>query len=250
MNDGPRPKAVVSWSSGKDSAYALWEILRAGNLEVVGLLTTVTRAFGRVSMHGVRGELVEAQARAAGLPLFQVEIPSPCPNEVYERAMGAAVAELVTQEVREIVFGDLFLHDIREYRERRLAPAGIRPVFPLWGRDTGRLAREMIRSGIEAVVVCVDPRKLPKAFAGRAFDTTFLRDLPAEVDPCGENGEFHTFVRAGPMFSRPVECARGPTVERDGFIFTDLLPRGEGRPNGDRAVGVEDRSAGGPVQPP
>ena len=216
------PRAVVSWSSGKDSAYALWEVARTGQLEVVGLLTTLTGAFGRVSMHGVREALVEQQAEAAGLPLRKVEIPSPCPNEVYERAMGEALAELAREEIRWIVFGDLFLEEIRAYRESRLAATGIRPIFPLWGRDTRQLAREMIRTGFGASVVCVDPRTLPREFSGRAFDERFLNDLPPTVDPCGENGEFHTFVWAGPMFSHSISCRVGATVERDGFVFTDL----------------------------
>ena len=218
------PRAVVSWSSGKDSAYALWEVRRTGALEVVGLLTTITRAFDRVSMHGVREILVERQARAAGLPLRKVEIPSPCPNEVYERAMSDALQDLVDDGVRAIVFGDLFLAEIRAYRESRLASTPIRPVFPLWGRETRSLAHEMIRAGIGASIVCVDPRKLPKEFSGRRFDATLLEELPTSVDPCGENGEFHTFAWGGPMFSRPISCEAGATVERDGFVYTDLLP--------------------------
>ena len=218
------PRAVVSWSSGKDSAYALWEVVRTGELEVVGLLTTLTRAFGRVSMHGVREVLLEQQAEAIGLPLRKVEIPSPCPNEVYEQAMGGAIAALVDAGVTRIVFGDLFLEDIRAYRESHLAATGIRPVFPLWGRDTTQLAHEMIRSGLRARVVCVDPRRTPREFSGRPYDEGFLSDLPPSVDPCGENGEFHTFVSGGPMFSHPIPCRVGSTVDRDGFVFTDVLP--------------------------
>lgn len=217
-------RAVVSWSAGKDSAYALWEVVRAGELEVVGLLTTVTQSFGRVSMHGVREALVEQQAEAIGVPLWKVPIPSPCPNEVYERAMGETLARLAREGVREIVFGDLFLQDIREYRESRLASTGIRPVFPLWKRDTRQLAHEMVRAGLKASVVCLDPRKLSREFAGRPFDERFLRDLPSSVDPCGENGEFHTFVWAGPMFARSIAVEVGATVEREGFVFTDMLP--------------------------
>ena len=214
----------MSWSSGKDSAYALWEVMRAGEWEVVGLLTTITRAFGRVSMHGVGEALVEQQAEALRVPLRKVEIPSPCPNAVYERAMGQALAELAREDVRAIVFGDLFLEDIRAYRQSRLAPTGIRPVFPLWGRDTRQLAHEMIGSGLRASVVCVDPRTVPRSLSGRTFDQEFLNDLPPSVDPCGENGEFHTFAWAGPMFSHPIPCRTGATVDRDGFVFTDLLP--------------------------
>ena len=216
------PKAIVSWSSGKDSAFALSEARREGILDVVGLLTTVTRDYHRVSMHGVRESLLEAQAEAAGLPLHKVEIPSPCPNSVYEAAMGAAVARLRAEGVTRLVFGDLFLPDIRAYREARLAGTGLAPVFPLWARPTSVLAREMIASGLEAHVVCLDPTKLPRSWAGRRFDLAFLRDLPPGVDPCGENGEFHTFASAGPMFSRPIPVEEGETVERDGFVFTDL----------------------------
>lgn len=219
------PRAVLSWSSGKDSAYAFWEVLRARELEVVGLLTTVTRSFRRVSMHGVREELLDRQAEATGLPLRKVEIPFPCPNEVYERAMGEAIAELVREGVRCVVFGDLFLEDVRAYRESRLTSSGLRPVFPLWGRETTRLAHEMIRTGLRASVVCLDPRKLSREFARRDFDGPFLHDLPASVDPCGENGEFHTFAWDGPMFSHPVRCEKGATVDREGYVFTDLLPR-------------------------
>lgn len=221
---GSRPKAVVSWSSGKDSAFALGEILRTKELDVVGLLTTVTKTYARVSMHGVRERLLELQADACGLPLQKVEIPSPCPNEVYEQAMAKAIASMRTEGVTHLVFGDLFLQDIRDYRESRLAPTGMKPVFPLWGRDTTNLARDMIQSGLEARVVCLDPRKLSKDFAGRPFDLRFLRDLPPSVDPCGENGEFHTFVSAGSMFSHPIPVVVGSTVEREGFVFTDLLP--------------------------
>jgi uncharacterized protein (TIGR00290 family) len=216
------PKAVVSWSSGKDCAFALSQLLRSGELEVVGLLTTLTKEFGRISMHGVREALLYRQAAAAGLPLTKVEIPSPCPNEVYEREMRRAVDRLHDEGVTRLVFGDLFLPDVRAYRESRLAGTGIDPVFPLWGRDTGALAREMIASGLEARVVCLDPRKVPKSLAGRAFDTAFLSELPSDVDPCGENGEFHTFVTAGPMFDRPIPVVPGAVVERDGFVFADL----------------------------
>ncbi|HZY70158.1 MAG TPA: ATP-binding protein [Thermoplasmata archaeon] len=220
-----QPKAVVSWSSGKDAAYALWTARRDGAVEIVGLLTTVTREFARVSMHGVREELLDRQAAALGLPVKKVGIPSPCPNEVYERAMAAAVAEFEREGVQKVLFGDLFLEDVRTYRESRLAQTGVRSLFPLWGRDTAQLAREMIASGLEAYVCCLDPRRLPRSFGGRTFDTSFLRDLPESVDPCGENGEFHTFVAGGPMFSRPVPVGIGKTVERDGFVFTDLVPR-------------------------
>jgi uncharacterized protein (TIGR00290 family) len=219
-----RPRTVISWSSGKDAAFALHEVRRAGNHEVVGLLTTVTRAFNRVSMHGVREELLEEQARAAGLPLVKVEIPSPCPNEVYERAMGEAVAHLRQDGVEVIVFGDLFLEDVRNYRESRMKDTGIRPEFPLWGRPTDTLARTMIASGLSATLVCLDPKKLPARFAGRSFDLALLDELPPNVDPCGEGGEFHTFATGGPMFDHEIRITPGVVVERDGFVFADLLP--------------------------
>jgi uncharacterized protein (TIGR00290 family) len=220
---GPgRPKAIVSWSSGKDSAYALNEVRHAGELDVVGLLTTVTRTFGRVSMHGVRETVLEAQARSAGLPLYKVEIPSPCPNEVYERAMAGMLAQFRGLGVSRVVFGDLFLEDIRAYREEKLRGTGITPVFPLWGRPTDRLAQEMIGSGMKARIVALNPRLLPARFAGRSFDRTLLEELPKEVDPCGERGEFHTCVTAGPMLAEELRVVAGPVVERDGFVFADL----------------------------
>lgn len=223
-SDGARPRAVVSWSSGKDAAFALQQVREAGELEVVGLLTTVTRTFGRVSMHGVREELLHRQADAVGLPLTTVEIPSPCPNATYDRLMEEALARLRDSAVEVVVFGDLFLEDIRQYRESRLRGTGLRPVFPLWGRPTASLARAMLAAGLEATLVCVDPRQIPAPFAGRRFDEALLRELPADADPCGERGEFHTFVSDGPMFARPVPVRPGEVVERDGFVFADLLP--------------------------
>ncbi len=214
----------MSWSSGKDAAFTLWELTKDPQYEVAGLLTTVTTTFGRVSMHGVREELLEAQAAAAGLPLYRVEIPFPCPNSVYETAMAGAIDRLRKDGVTHIAFGDLFLQDIRAYRETRMAPTGIRPVFPLWERPTPALAREMIGAGIEAYLVCVDPRALDRRFAGRRFDRFLLDELPPGVDPCGERGEFHTFVAGGPMFSRPIPVVPGEVVDRDGFVFADLLP--------------------------
>ncbi len=214
----------MSWSSGKDAAFTLWELTKDPQYEVAGLLTTVTTTFGRVSMHGVREELLEAQAAAAGLPLYRVEIPFPCPNSVYETAMAGAIDRLRKDGVTHIAFGDLFLQDIRAYRETRMAPTGIRPVFPLWERPTPALAREMIGAGIEAYLVCVDPRALDRRFAGRRFDLSLLDELPPGVDPCGERGEFHTFVAGGPMFSRPIPVVPGEVVDRDGFVFADLLP--------------------------
>jgi len=215
---------VVSWSSGKDAAFALHEVRQAGHLEVTGLLTTTTRTFHRVSMHGVREALLDLQAEAVGLPLVKVEIPFPCPNEVYARAMTEAVRRLRAEGVEVVVFGDLFLEDVRQYREASLRGSGLRAEFPLWGRPTAELARSMIASGLDATLVCVDPRQLPARFAGRRFDAALLRELPSSVDPCGERGEFHTFVTGGPMFARPVRTAPGPIVVRDGFVFADLLP--------------------------
>jgi uncharacterized protein (TIGR00290 family) len=217
-------KALVAWSSGKDSAFALTVTRAAGELDVVGLLTTVTEDYGRVSMHGVREEILERQAVAAALPLRRVRIPAGCVNDEYERRMGVAVAEARAEGVTRVVFGDIFLEDVRAYRERMLAGTGIAPVFPLWGRDTAALAQAMLDAGLAATVVCVDPRRLPDSFAGRAFDRAFLGDLPAGVDPCGENGEFHTCVTAGPMFAYPLGVVRGEVVRRDGFVFADVLP--------------------------
>jgi uncharacterized protein (TIGR00290 family) len=218
-----RPQALIAWSSGKDSAWALYEARRAGELDIVGALTTVTDNFARVSMHGVREELLRAQLDAAGLPAIVVRIPYPCPNEVYEREMGKAIAEAKARGVTHMIFGDLFLADIRAYREKQLAGTGITPVFPLWLKPTEALARDMIDAGVEAHLAVVDLKKLPASLAGRRFDATLLDELPAGADPCGENGEFHSFVSAGPMLSRKIEVRVGDTVERDGFAFADLL---------------------------
>jgi uncharacterized protein (TIGR00290 family) len=217
-------KALIAWSSGKDSAWALHEVRRSGEFEIVGALTTVTHEFCRVSMHGVREALLAAQLEAARLPAMVVRIPFPCPNDIYEREMAAALAEAKRAGVSHVVFGDLFLEDIRAYRESRLAQIGIMPVFPLWHRPTAALAREMIDGGLEARLVCIDRKKLPASFAGRSFDRALLESLPPEIDPCGENGEFHSFVTAGPMLDRAIAVAVGETVERDGFAFADLLP--------------------------
>jgi uncharacterized protein (TIGR00290 family) len=219
-----RPKALIAWSSGKDSAWALHEMRRAGEFDVTGALTTVTGAFTRVSIHGVREELLDAQLTAAGLSARKVRIPYPCPNEIYEREMAAAVAQAREDGITHIIFGDLFLEDVRAYRERNLAGTGIVPLFPLWGRDTSVLAREMLASGVAAHLASVNLEKLPRRFAGRAFDEALLSDLPAGIDSCGENGEFHTFVSAGPMLSKPAAVAVGEIVERDGAAYADLLP--------------------------
>ncbi len=215
-------KALVSWSSGKDSAYALHEVARAGELEIAGILTTVTEDYDRVSMHGVRRELLARQARALGLPCLEVGIPATCTNEIYEQTMIGWLTAAKERGITHVVFGDLFLADIRAYRETLLRPLGLVPVFPLWGRDTRALATEMIDAGMSARLTCVDPRRLPAAFAGRAFDARLLADLPGDVDPCGEHGEFHTFVTHGPMFDRAIEVVPGEIVERGGFVFADL----------------------------
>ncbi len=219
-----RPRAWLAWSSGKDSAWALHTVRQAGELEIVALLTTVNRTYNRVAMHAVREDLVEMQATAAGLPLVKVPIPSPCSNEIYEQAMGEAMARARAEGVNHIVFGDLFLQDVRAYREKQLASCGMTPVFPLWRKDTRRLAEEMLAGGLSAYLTCVDPRKLDRSFAGRRFDSGLLKALPADVDPCGENGEFHTFANGGPMFRHLIPATVGEVVERDGFVFADLLP--------------------------
>jgi uncharacterized protein (TIGR00290 family) len=217
-----RHKLLLSWSSGKDSAWALHCLRRRGDFEIAGLLTTFNQAFDRVAMHSTRRALVEAQAKAAGLPLQAVPLPWPCSNAQYESAMREACGSAVSAGVSAIAFGDLFLEDVRRYREERLAGTGLTPVFPVWGMNTQRLAEEMVAGGLRARIVCVDPKKLPREFAGRDFDADFLRDLPTGVDPCGENGEFHSFVCAGPMFSEPIPVESGEVVERDGFLFADV----------------------------
>ena len=219
----PRPKALISWSSGKDSAFALHEVRRAGEFDVVGALTAVTETFGRVSIHGVRQEILLAQCEAAGLPPRIVPIPYPCPNEIYETRMGEAVAEAERDGITHIIFGDLFLADIRAYREQKLAGTGITPVFPLWDRPTLPLAHAMIESGLEAYIATVDLKKLPAEFAGRKFDAQLLADFPDNVDPCGENGEFHSCVVAGPIFSHRLPVVTGERVERDGYGYCDLV---------------------------
>jgi uncharacterized protein (TIGR00290 family) len=221
---GTRPRAWLAWSSGKDSAWALRVVRQSAEFEVVALLTTVNQKYSRVAMHAVRESLVEMQAAAAGLPLIKVPIPSPCTNEIYELAMGAAMARARAEGVLHVVFGDLFLEDIRAYREKQLAGCGMTPVFPLWLRNTRQLAEEMIAHGLSAYLTCVDPRKLDRSFAGRRFDPDLLRELPPEVDPCGENGEFHTFANGGPMFEQTIPVTAGEIVERDGFVFADFLP--------------------------
>ena len=192
-------------------------------MEIVGLLTTFNSAFDRVAMHAVRREIVEAQAAAAGVPLWRVLIPWPCSNEHYETAMAAAIARAKEEKIEAIAFGDLFLEDIRAYREKQLSGTGIEPLFPLWQIPTEGLAREMLAGGLKARLTCVDPRVLPASFAGREFDSALLRDLPAGIDPCGERGEFHTCVHAGPMFRNEIPLQSGEVCERDGFAFADLM---------------------------
>jgi uncharacterized protein (TIGR00290 family) len=230
---------ALSWSGGKDSALALHVLRREQRIAPAALVTTVTEDYGRVSMHGVRRELVQAQADAAGVPLVEVGIPAVCPNDVYEARMAHALAVAPLAGVGAMAFADLFLEDIRAYREQRLSAAGWTATFPLWGRHTGALAREFIDAGFQALLVCVDPSKVDAAFAGRAYDASLLADLPAHVDPCGENGEFHTFVHAGPIFEHPIPIERGETVTRDGFVFCDVLPA---RPFQAQAVTCDWRS--------
>ena len=216
------PKAVISWSSGKDSAYALHEARAAGLADIVGAVTTFSEIYDRVAMHGVRASLLDRQIAALGLASLKVMLPTPCSNEIYEARFAAGCERLKGQGITHIVFGDLYLEDIRAYRERQLAALGMTPIFPLWRRDTAALARAMIASGLVAHLVCVDPRRLDRAFAGRRFDETLLEELPPGVDPCGENGEFHTVVSAGPMFQAPIPVRVGEIVERDGFVFADV----------------------------
>jgi uncharacterized protein (TIGR00290 family) len=218
-----RVTTALSWSGGKDSALALWALRRRGT-EPSALITTVTEDYERISMHGVRRALLEQQAAAAGIPLVVVAIPASCGNEIYEERMDRAFAEPTLGSVDSVAFGDLFLEDVREYREERLARVNRQAVFPLWGLNTAALAEEFVDACFGAVVSCLDPRRLNRSFAGRAYDAALLRDLPETVDPCGENGEFHTFAHRGPVFSRPVAFHPGEVVERDGFVFCDLLP--------------------------
>ncbi|HEY0564038.1 MAG TPA: ATP-binding protein [Terriglobales bacterium] len=216
-------RVQLSWSSGKDSAWALHLLRQQGDCDIVGLLTTVNSEFDRVAMHGTRREVLEAQARACGLPLWTIPLPWPCSNDVYEERMRTACERAVNEGVEAIAFGDLFLADIRAYREQQLAPFPLEPLFPLWNMPTDVLAREMIASGLRAKLVCVDTQQLPPAFAGREFDADLLRDLPTSVDPCGERGEFHTCVYAGTTFSAPLSLETGDTVVRGQFVFTDVV---------------------------
>ncbi|HEY1679013.1 MAG TPA: ATP-binding protein [Candidatus Sulfotelmatobacter sp.] len=215
---------LLSWSSGKDSAWTLHVLRQRGDVEVVGLLTTINTHFQRVAMHGTRFALLQMQAQAAGIPLWEVPLPWPCSNEVYEQAMSAACASAVETGISAIAFGDLFLEDVRRYREDRLRGTGLEPLFPVWGINTRALITEMIDSGLRARIICSDPKKIPADFLGRDLDDDLVRRMPAGVDPCGENGEFHTFAHAGPMFSQSIPIESGDSVTRDGFLYADIFP--------------------------
>jgi uncharacterized protein (TIGR00290 family) len=215
---------LLSWSGGKDSAWMLHVLRQQAKYEIAGLLTTFNQAADRVAMHGVRRSLVERQAAAGGLPLWSVPLPWPCSNEQYEALMAETCAKAVAQGIEAVAFGDLFLEDVRNYRIRQMAGTGLEPLFPLWGLPTKDLAQTMIASGLKTVLTCVDTRKLNPSFAGRQFDHTLLADLPEGTDPCGENGEFHSFVYGGPMFRSEIACTVGENVTREQFVFTDIVP--------------------------
>jgi uncharacterized protein (TIGR00290 family) len=215
-------RVLLSWSSGKDSAWTLHVLRHDPTIELCGLLTTLNMEFDRVAMHGTRRTVLEAQAAAAGLPLWVVPLPWPCPNEIYEQRMAEACQRAITEKIDAVAFGDLFLTEVRAYREHQLAPTGLEPIFPLWEIPTDALAREMIDGGLRARLSCVDTEQLSAEFAGREFDADLLRDLPPEADPCGERGEFHTCVYAGPMFSEPIPIETGEIVTRERFVFADF----------------------------
>ncbi len=215
-------KTLVSWSSGKDSAWMLHVLKQDPSVEIGGLLTTMNEQFDRVAMHAVRRRLLEAQAEAAGVPLRTVPLPWPCTNEEYEARMRDAVSQAVAEGFTHVSFGDLFLEDVRKYREEKLAGTGLTPIFPIWGIPTDALASEMVKSGLRSVLTCVNPKHLDRSFAGRQFDRSLLNDLPQGVDKCGERGEFHSFAWDGPMFNRPVAITVGEVVDRDGFVFADV----------------------------
>ena len=217
-------KTLLSWSSGKDSAWSLHLLRQQPDIEVTALLTSFNTAFDRVAMHAVRRELVAAQAARLGLPLWPVELPWPCSNAEYEHLMGAACQRAIAEGITAVAFGDLFLQDIRDYRIRQLQGTGLEPLFPVWDIPTADLARQMIAAGVKAKITCVDPSKLDRSFAGRDYDSSFLDALPPGIDPCGENGEFHTFVYDAPVFSSPVPMRVGEILERDGFVFADVVP--------------------------
>lgn len=217
-------KTLLSWSTGKDSAWALHVLQQTQDVEVVGLFCTVNKEFNRVAMHAVRVELLRQQAKSVGLPLHIIEIPNPCSNGEYDDAMTSFIGDAKTETIECFAFGDLFLEDVRRYREDRLKATGITPIFPIWGIPTKELSKKMVSSGLKALITCVDPKRLTKEFAGREYNESFLNDIPAGVDPCGENGEFHSFAFEGPMFQNPIEIKLGEIVHRDGFVFADILP--------------------------
>ena len=223
-----RAPVLFSWSGGKDSAMALHALLQNPGFEVITLLTTVTEGFERISMHGVRRELLHRQAESIGLPVEEVRIPPACVNPIYEARMAEAVLRFKSRGVMHVAFGDIFLEDLRAYREKKLLQADMTALFPIWKIDTRELAARFLKDGFRAVTACVDPRKLIPSFAGRELNAAFFRDLPRDVDPCGENGEFHTFVFDGPIFRSPIPVRVGPVVERDSFVFCDLAPESQG----------------------
>jgi uncharacterized protein (TIGR00290 family) len=216
-------RVLLSWSSGKDAAWALEKLRSDPEIELCGLLTTLNSEFDRVAMHGTRRTVLETQARAINLPLWVVSIPWPCSNDEYERRMAEVCRRAIDESIQAVAFGDLFLEDVRAYRERQLQGTGLEPLFPLWKIPTEQLAREMIEGGLRARVACVDRKQIGAEFAGREFDESLLRDLPPSADPCGERGEFHTCVYAGPMFNSPLALEAGEIVDRDGFVFADFL---------------------------
>lgn len=218
-------KTLMSWSSGKDSAWALYQLQMNPEIALVGLFCTVNKEFGRVAMHGVRAELLRKQAESIGLPLEIIEIPYPCSNAEYENIMGQFVERAKNDNIEYFAFGDLFLEDVRSYREEKLRGSGIKPIFPIWGVPTDKLSREMINGGLKTVITCINPKQIPKEFVGKEFDEDFLDSLPKTIDPCGENGEFHSFVFDGPMFKEKIEIIVGDIVHRDGFVFADVLPK-------------------------
>lgn len=221
-----KKRVLLSWSSGKDCAWALHVLKQDPEVELLGLFTTVNEEFGRVAMHAVRNELVQKQADSAGLPLHLIPIPYPCTNEDYEQRMGAFVEKCKELEVECFAFGDLYLEDVRKYREEKLEGSGIKPMFPIWGLDTRALSREMIASGLRAMITCIDPKQVPEHLVGKEYNSEFLDQLPEGMDPCGENGEFHSFSFDGPMFDEPISIKSGEVVTREGFVFADLLPSG------------------------
>jgi len=218
-----KKRTLMSWSSGKDSAWALYQLQKDPEIELVGLFCTVNQEFNRVAMHGVRVELLKEQAKSLDLPLQIIEIPNPCNNAIYEKIMGEFTKKSIKENIEYFAFGDLFLEDVRQYREDKLKDSGIKPIFPIWGMATDKLSREMIRQGLRTVITCIDPKQISENFIGKEFDSNFLDTLPKNVDPCGENGEFHSFVFDGPMFSDKIEILTGEIVERDGFIFVDIM---------------------------